>query len=244
MNKLILTLAVCGILQPAYSFVAEPSDLEEYSFAQVSSELTGSVHYAGKPLTGATVHLKELNLFSLTDVNGNFTFERVPAGIYTLSVQHTGMQPREIKVRTGQKVAIALQENSIAIEDIQVVGQVSDVKGATSTYISRQAIEHLQATNLGEVLQLLPGQVILNPSFNNVVSPSIRQVSTMEDWRSVNVESRNVASMGTAIIINGAQLSNNANLQAANTASGGVLSNFSTSAGMGTDLRQLSADNI
>lgn len=237
MNKILLTLAVWGVLQPVYPFVTAPSNkLNDHLEQQETNELAGTVHHAGKPLAAATVHLKELDLFSQTDANGTFTFKGVPAGLYTLSVQYTGMQPQEIKARTGQKVAIALRENSIAIEDVQVVGQVSDAKGATSTYISRQAIEHLQATNLGEVLQLLPGQTITNPSFSEVNAPSIRQIS--------DSESRNTASLGTSIIINGAQLSNNGDMQAVNTTRGGVLSSFSNSTGMGTDLRQITADNI
>lgn len=244
MNKILLTLAVWGVLHPVYPFVVTSPVLNEHLVQQDTNKLTGTVHHATKPLAGATVYLKELGLFARTDVNGNFTFERVPTGLYTLSVQYTGMQPQEIKARVGEKVIIALRENSISIDDVQVVGQVSDVKGATSTYISRQAIEHLQATNLGEVLQLLPGQAITNPSFSGINTPSIRQISGEAAGGIYDSQARRTASLGTSIIINGAQLSNNGDMQAVNTARGGVVSSFSNATGMGTDLRQITADNI
>lgn len=239
MNRILVVIAIGTGLYLPFSAAAKGRSLEYITVQQQEQQkVSGKVIHQGKPVRGATVRLKELELFAMTDAEGTFVFPNVPVGNYTLQVQYTGMKPIEVKAITGAKpVEIALIENSIALEDIQVVGQVSNVKGATSTYISRQAIEHLQATNLGELLQLLPGQKkIGNPSFSGVNKPLIRQMG--------DVNGDNVAAMGTAVIINGAQLSNNADLQAANTARGGVLSNFSNSTGMGTDLRQLSADNV
>ncbi len=84
-----------------------------------------------------------------------------------------------------------------------------------------------------EVLQLVPGAVVTNPSFTNTTGASIRQY-----------ENDNLGSLGTAIIVNGATLSNNANLQAINTATSGGSASFSTSSGAGVDLRAITADNI
>lgn len=238
MNRILVVIAIGTGLYLPFSAGAKGRSLEYITVQQQQQQkVSGKVTHQGKPVGGATVRLKELELFAMTDMDGAFLFPNVPAGSYTVQVQYTGMKPIEVKTTTADRpIQIALIENSIAIEDVQVVGQVSNVKGATSTYISRQAIEHLQATNLGELLQLLPGQRIGNPSFSNVNKPLIRQMG--------DVNADNVAAMGTAVIINGAQLSNNADLQAANTARGGLLSNFSNATGMGTDLRQLSADNV
>lgn len=241
MNKVFLVLAISSGLCLSAPLASKAGITESIKpQGHFDRQLTGTVFQGKKPVAGATVRLKELDLIAVTDKDGKFVFAHIPAGSYTLAVQYTGMKPQELKVLSSQEqVRITLQENSIAIEDVQVVGQLSNVKGATSTYISRQAIEHMQATNLGELLQLLPGQSISNPSFSGVNKPSIRQyISSGAD------AADNVAAMGTAIIINGAQLSNNADMQAVNTAKSGLLSSFSNATGMGTDLRQLSADNI
>lgn len=237
MNKFFLTLILLTNACAIFPFCGEAKDTRPDLLQQVITRpISGQVLHGNEPLHGATVLLKELNLLEVTNSKGEFVFSTVPQGDFTLIVRYTGMQNQEIKVKSSEEVLVRLVENSIAIADVQVVGKASQVKGATSTSISRQAIEHLQATHLGEILQLLPGETIGNPSFAGVNSPSIRQISESG--------SKNVASLGTSIIINGAQLSNNANLQAANTAQSGVLSSFSTSSGMGTDLRQISADNI
>lgn len=244
MNNVLLAIAISTGLYSSGPFIAKGAMPDKFKTHQATQrQLSGQVFQGNKPLRGATVKLIELDLVAVTDKNGQFSFNQLPSGAYTLSVQYTGMKPQEMAIAANQSlVRVDMQENSIAIEDVQVVGQVSNVKGATSTYISRKAIEHLQATNLGELLQLLPGQVIANPSFQNVGVPNIRQVTDANGLNKASLG--NVSSMGTAIIINGAQLSNNANLQSVNTARSGVLSTFSSAAGMGTDLRQLSADNV
>lgn len=207
-------------------------------------EITGRVASENKSLPGATVKLVELELTTITDGQGQFKFAKLPEGHYTLRVQYAGMKTQEVKVKVGVDVKIDLVPNTIAIEGVQILGERSNVKGSTSTRISRQAIEHLQATSIAEVLQLLPGQTITNPSFSQINTPMIRQIGSDPNGSLHDSESRSVASLGTSIVINGAQLSNNGNMQAVNTGTSGVLSSFSNSTGMGTDLRQLTADNV
>lgn len=207
-------------------------------------DIKGVVLSEGKPLAGATITLLELALTIPTNAEGRFVFSKVPRGAYTVQVQYAGMKAQQLKITPGQDINVQLEKNTIAIDDVQVLGQRSKVKGATSTFISRQAIEHLQATSIAEVLQLLPGQAIYNPSFSQINTPLIRQGGSDPTGTVHDNQSRSVASLGTSIIVNGAQLSNNADMQAVNTATGGTLASFSNSTGRGTDLRQLTADNV
>lgn len=126
-----------------------------------------------------------------------------------------------------------LSPNTIQIEGVEVLGKKSNKNGSTATTINRTAIEHLQAASLQEVLQLVPGNPVNNPNFSSTSQAAIRQYG-----------SDNLGSLGTAVIINGAVVSNNANLQAINTATAGGQASFSTSSGGGTDLRSVTADNI
>ncbi|MGJ1385665.1 TonB-dependent receptor [Sphingobacterium spiritivorum] len=192
------------------------------------------------PLPGATVQILELGLFTKTDASGNFSFSKIPNGKYTIQVQFLGMLEEEVQITLPSgPLQFLLKENSITLKDVVVIAKEQRKDGATSTVISRKAIEHMQATHLGEVLQLLPGAVVTNPDFTNVNKTSIRQYTGDRAY-----SGQNTSSLGTSVIINGAPLSNNANLQAMNTVTSGVLAAFSTSSGMGTDMRQLSADNI
>lgn len=238
------------LLTACMSLALSSSSLATYKLDTFSvqvlqaKEITGRVASENKSLPGASVTLVELELTTVSDAQGQFTFAKLPEGNYTLRIQYAGMKTQEVKVKVGSDFKIDLVPNTIAIEGVQILGERSNVKGSTSTRISRQAIEHLQATSIAEVLQLLPGQGITNPSFKNNQRPSIRQVSGNSEGDAFDAASANTASLGTAVLVNGAQLSNNANMQAANTAASGLSSTFSNSTGAGVDLRQISADNV
>ncbi|WP_126971907.1 TonB-dependent receptor [Gynurincola endophyticus] len=198
--------------------------------------LTGKVLDANDSslLAGAKITIKELGLETLSDEQGRFMFTAVPNIRITISVEHGQYLASEIIVNTSSTpINIYLKRNSVSLQEVVVIGVENNKDGVTSTKINRKAIEHLQATSLQEVLQLVPGAVVSNPSFSNVTRASIRQY-----------DSDNLGSLGTAIVINGAALSNNANLQAINTATSGGSASFSTSSGSGIDLRTITADNI
>lgn len=216
----------------------------------LSGHITNAV--TGKPVEAVTVSLVQLGLVSVTNVAGMYQFLRLPAGTYTLRVQGVNIVPveKDFTIGGGDQSTVAgmnaanrriidipVTENVLSLKEVQVVG-VESKSLSRSTLIGRAAIEHMQATNLGEVLQLLPGMVTENPSFSNVNKAMIRQFARQDKTGD------DVNSLGTSVIINGAPLSNNANLQALGTATSGTLASFSTASGMGTDMRQLSADNV
>jgi hypothetical protein len=101
----------------------------------------------------------------------------------------------------------------------------------TSSIIGNAAIEHVQPTNLADVMQLLPGNLSANPDLRSAQRISIREIGADDN-----------SAMGTAIFVDGAPLSNDANLQTYATSKSD--NNFSTVAGSGIDLRQISTDNI
>ncbi len=190
-----------------------------------------------KPIAMATVLVKELEISVMTDDRGYYQFKDLIAGKTTIAVQFLTMvgKERELFVidYNQYQADFDLDENILALKEIEVVATEKKSGGATASIISQKAIEHLQATSLADVLQLLPGGLASNPDFSNVNKTALRQINA-----------NNMGSLGTAVIVNGAPVSNNANLQVLNPASSGANASFSTSTGSGTDLRQISADNI
>ena len=90
------------------------------------------------------------------------------------------------------------------------------------------------------MLQLLPGALTVNPSLNNLGQANIREI----DGNASNA-------LGTAVILDGIPVSNDANLQAVSTSKAGARSGLQsdgmsqqTTAGRGGDLRTKGADNI
>ena len=86
-------------------------------------------------------------------------------------------------------------------------------------------------------MQLLPGQALVNPNLNSSNQATIRLAADDPNNEKVN-------SFGTAVVMDGAPISNNANLQVTNTSKLGAEGYFETSSGGGVDLREIPTDNI
>lgn len=191
----------------------------------------------GKPVSAASISMPVLGLYTMSDGNGRFTFRNIPAGTWQVTFQHLSMEPQEVTtgVTAGRqnKLTVQLDEARLNLKEVQVVAVESKGGQATSSIISQTAIEHLQAASLADIMQLLPGVAAQNPDLSAVNKFALRQVNT-----------DNMGSLGTAVLINGVPVSNNANLQATNPAAAGANASFATTSGSGIDLRQVSADNI
>ena len=83
------------------------------------------------------------------------------------------------------------------------------------------------------MLQLLPGNLTKNPDLNNVGQAYIREVSSNDN-----------NALGTSVMVDGAPLSNDANMQVLSTSKSGTSLNAQSVSGKGLDLRTISPDNI
>lgn len=198
----------------------------------------------GEPVTMATVVVKELNIWATTSEQGDFALRNVPAGNYTLVVSCLGYIQHEHPVTfpvLEEKVTIMIDEATLAIEDVVVTAREGR-RLASGSVIEQSAIQHVQPTDLSDVLQLLPGQTTLNPDLSKPKQLTVREIIRKDGYISDNM-----ASLGTLLIVDGAPVSNDANMQFLKTtgASGtGVTASFSTTASGGTDVRQIAVDNI
>ncbi|MCM1502128.1 MAG: TonB-dependent receptor plug domain-containing protein [Bacteroidales bacterium] len=192
---------------------------------------------ADEPIVGAVAGFPDCGIFGVSMDDGTLTLKNVPSGKWTLTAQLIGMldYTAEIEVNKDMaEVTVLMKESSFRLDDVVVTATSGAVGASTASSISRAAIDHLQATSLGDIMELLPGQLSSNPSLTSASKATIRQVSP---------DAMN--SLGTSIVVNGAPMSNNANLQVGNTATDGTLTTgFTSTAGSGIDLRQISVDNV
>lgn len=191
---------------------------------------------SGEPLVGVVAGIADCGIWAVTDLEGNAVIRAVPQGTWKLSAHMVGMLDYEAEIKVGpsgtKSIAIEMTQTSFHIDEVTVTAKSGAVGASTASSISRTAMDHLQATSLGDVMQLLPGQISSNPTLTSATKASLR---------SVGVDS----SIGTAVIVNGSPVSNNANLQVGNTATEGTLTTgYASTAGSGIDLRQISVDNV
>ncbi|MFZ5940377.1 MAG: TonB-dependent receptor [Bacteroidota bacterium] len=205
--------------------------------AQADNGLQGKVSCkkTGEAVMFAAVNIKERELWTTTDEEGNFSFRSVPDGSYTLQVSCLGYalysQVFVVEKGKNRNLDIRISPQSFDMEEVNVLAK-KNTDIATTTDISNAAIEHVQPTTLGDVMQLLPGSVAQNPDLSGPQQMAIREIGA--DNNSAN---------GTAIIVDGAPISNDANLQSFSTVNLGE-EKFNTVVGSGVDLRSISTDNI
>lgn len=184
----------------------------------------------GEPLSGATMQLVQSGLWGISGKDGEVEIRNVPRLPVAYKVSMLGYKDVEGEIRLDGKdnVRILMEEESLSMREVVVVAQAGQGGESTTSIIGRQALDHLQATSLKDILQLLPGGVSMkNPS---LTSPGQFKVRTLA--------SDDNATFGAAIIINGMPVSTNANM---NTGLG--LSSISSS-NSGADLRSIATDDI
>jgi len=198
-------------------------------------------------LANVLVEITEIEQTLRTETNGNFMFEHVPTGTYSLSFMAPGYGRTvllNVEVHSGQTWydVIYLQKTPDEDEQFYIGGievtatrELLPEKASTTTSISSGEIEHIQASSLGDVLELIPGQKFTNPGLEDVKQISIRQTSTTDD------ADRNV-SLGTQILVDDVPISNNANMQIDTDLNDGAT--YRVTANAGIDLRRIAADNI
>lgn len=198
----------------------------------------------GAPLALVALRAEEAR-GTLTDAAGRFCIPGLNPGAARLEARRQDLAPlvRSVTVPASGTVEVELR---MAIRSLQLPAMVvtaregSEEVGSSVSRLERSAIDHLQASSLGDVLQLIPGQTAGNPTLASAQQSLIRQASTSADAARANA-------LGTAVVMDGVPVSNNANLQTDVTilnSGPGALPAFSSVAGRGLDLRQVSADEI
>ena len=174
----------------------------------------------------ATIQLQPTGAMAVTDMDGKASVKNVEAGTYTVNISYVGYESisTQVKVSKNTKLDFLMVPTTLALSEVTVTAKQNAAGAATSSIIGRQAIDHLQAASLADVLQLLPGQLMTN---TDLTSQSNLQVRTLSN--------NNTAAFGSGIILDGVLQSNNANMSA-----GG----FSATAFTGTDLRNFSTDDV
>ena len=174
----------------------------------------------------ATMQLQPIGALAVPDVNGKATINNIPSGEYTLQISYVGFEPVNTRVKISKDLQMQFQmtPSSLSLREVQVVARQRESGASTANVIGRQAIDHLQATSLADVMQLIPGQLMDRPDLTAKQGLQLR-----------TLQNNSTMAFGTSIVVDGVPMSNNGEIgQGA----------FSGTAFAGSDMRQISADNI
>lgn len=185
------------------------------------------VPYAVVSVPGAAVNV-------VTDDKGNYRIEGLAPAEYEIVASSLGYATKTVRVKVDgreTRLDFTLSVEDFKLDQVVVSATASKTGAATASKISRTAIEHMQAGSIADVMTLLPGADITayKPDLQGVQSQSIR----------------GGVAMGTAVIMDGAPMTNNANLQSLAVATGETSSGAGgVSPSSGIDLRTITTDNV
>ena len=155
------------------------------------------------PIEYATVSFPAFNLAVTTTSQGLYIIKNAPKGKVRMVVRYLGKQSVDtlVNVRSNMVLDFVMKEEDFHIKEVVVTAQRNAAGKATSSYINRNAIDHLQATSLSDLMALTPGGISRNQTLGSSQTLNLRQVE-VADGTAMN-------SLGTAVIEDGAPLSNN-----------------------------------
>ncbi len=184
----------------------------------------------GEPVVGATCHIANLGIFAVADNNGEAAMKNVAAGENNLEIRMLGYREMNTAIRIGPSTEFTfrMETVSLGMDEVVVLGTRTANTLSTSTTINRQAIDHLQAVSLSDLLELLPGQGLRS-------GQTMRNAEQLS-FRTLRADANN--SFGAAVLIDGVQLSNNATLD------GHTSVTSPSTTGRSIDLRAIGTDNI
>ena len=231
-----LSLLLCGI-----------TSLSLHAQSHEKGSISGKIHELDEkekriPLGYATLYFPDYGIGTTSDENGRFSMPNVPMGKARVQVMYVGKVTIDTLVNINRDLTLdfTLQSENFNLKEVTVTATQNRAGRSTASNISRQAMDHLQATSLNDLLSLMPGGISQNSALNSSQQINIRQIAS----HSSHEEALNA--LGTAIIRDGAPISNNSNLSAMNpTVSGGAsaMSGGASPSG-GVDVRSISTENI
>lgn len=160
-------------------------------------------------------------LWAVTDADGAFTIDKVQQGKYDIKVSILGYVDYKLSIdvkRDISNISFRLKESSLALDEVVVTAKRPKDGTGTSHDIGRDALNHLQLSNMTDMAALLPGGRTTNPDLTSSSTFSVRSSGS----------AAGNAAFSTAVEVDGVRMGNNA----AFSELGGV------------DTRSISVDNV
>lgn len=169
-----------------------------------TGKIEGTVRdQAGAPVAGAQVLVVGTSYAGVTNEQGYYFINNVPAGVVTLRAQYIGYAPaeaRNLRVLAGQTMTqpLTLSQQAVTVEGITVEASVNPLvprdQVATKAIVQGDLISSLPADNVSQIARLQPGVV---ESARGLVIRGGRPGETATYIDGVLVRSMNAAFMGT-----------------------------------------------
>ena len=159
------------------------------------------------PVAFAVIATDNKDIWTTADKNAHFELDNLEPGMRIFNIYSLGYMMKTIKIditRNIENMKITLKPESLELDEVLITAesQTNKTRSSSSYKVDRTALDHLQATNLTDVMSLLPGGKF-HGDINLTNSPTRFEV------RGTTGE-MNSTSFSTAVEIDGVRMSNNA----------------------------------
>ncbi len=138
--------------------------------AQETGKIQGRVTDAtsGQPITGAQVVVVGTRLGNITNADGFYFVNNVPAGLQDVQAQYIGYQTvtvRQQRILAGQTLTqnFQLAQSAVEIAALEVIGETRPLvprdQVASKNIVTGETVEELPVDNVVNILRLQPGVV-------------------------------------------------------------------------------------
>jgi outer membrane receptor for ferrienterochelin and colicin len=185
------------------------------SFAQTGT-LSGKISDAksNEALIGAIIRVETTALGASTDVEGNFTIARVPAGVYKVTISSVGYVNKvyeNVRIEAGKttvidtKIAedsktlgeVVVKAQRLTSTDVAIITEIKQIQ-QVAVGVSAQQIQKTQDRDAAQVVRRIPGITInddrfivvrgLNERYNTVMLNDLITPSTEVDSKSFSFD--------------------------------------------------------
>ncbi len=136
--------------------IRKVSDVTE---SQQRKDVSGTVRDgSGAPIPGVSIVVKGTSMGTLTDIDGKFKLS-IPGDAKILVFSFVGMKTQEIAVGGQSQINVALEEETVGIEEVVAVGYGKNSRKNLSSAVTSVKSEELNKGAISDVGQLLQGKV-------------------------------------------------------------------------------------
>lgn len=160
--RILFLTAFCAFLGLSQAVAADDNPQKVQKSADkivqqksVSGVVRGS---DGTPLPGATVSVKGTSQGTITDASGSYSLADIPDDA-VLVISFVGMQTQEIVVGEQTTIDVTLEEETIGLEELVVVGYTTRKKGEVTGSVSSVTADEIAQTSNKDLAKSLSGKV-------------------------------------------------------------------------------------
>lgn len=148
----------------ALAFFASPLSAQETG--NIQGRVTDAA--SGQPIAGAQVVIVGSRQGNITNNDGYYFINNVPAGLQDIQAQYIGYQTvtvRQQRILAGQRLTqnFTLQQSAVEIAALEVIGETRPLvprdQVASKNIVTGEAVEELPVDNVTNIVRLQPGVV-------------------------------------------------------------------------------------